>query len=359
MGVIERLISQKSDAAIGLAIPESATCWICLDGRSDNHEPLARACACRGEGGFCHLECIAQFAESREKESAVKGGVIEISLWTTCNTCRQPYSGQFNHDLAEVHWNTYKNKDPKQVQSFHDLRLALDHMGGALLDQHRIDEALEFTQRLYDLQKGQIVENGDGTQILHWIEPVEIAQTCNRLGGCFLRLGQLDRAMSVFCDGLNHTVSRKEGALLDSEIAGTEAVLLNNLAEVYVKRGEVSKAVPLRRQAHALREKVHGKNSYDYVQGAFSLGCVLLDGRNREEGIELIEESREIALRILGPLHHHVMKCDHLLEQLGAAVDRETNSSVVGRWEPNMATIIGLKSRADLNRKLVEVSGYL
>jgi len=282
-------------------------------------------------------------------------------VWTTCITCRQPYSGQFDADLAEVHWNMYRNKDPTQVQSFHNLRGALKHMGDALLDQLRLDEALKFCQRLYNLLKGQIVDNADGSSIIHWIEPVQIAQTCNTLGGCFLRLGKLDQAMSVFCDGLNYTVGRKEGAVLDSEIPGCEAVLLNNLAEVYVKRGEMSKAVPLRRQSYALREKVHGKNSYEYVNAAFSLGCVLLHDKNRAEGLDLIVESREIALRILGPLHPHVMKCDLLLEQLGAAVDCEVNPSPVGlgRCKPNWARIRGLKSRADLNRELVEVSSYL
>ena len=71
---------------------------------------------------------------------------------------------------------------------------------------------------VYNLLKSQIVDNADGSSIFHWIEPVEIAQTCNTLGGCFLRLGKLDQAMSVFCDGLNYTSGRKEGAVLDSEI---------------------------------------------------------------------------------------------------------------------------------------------
>lgn len=111
MGVLEKMMADKSDAA-RVDIPPSAACWICLDDTNDEEEKLARPCACRGESGFVHVSCAARFAESRDRQNEGKD-FIEYNAWEVCANCRQSWVGQFDLKLAELHYQLYKDRNPK------------------------------------------------------------------------------------------------------------------------------------------------------------------------------------------------------------------------------------------------------
>ena len=357
MGLLENYLSERADAANRLSVPDQATCWICLEGKSDNPNPLVRGCACRGEAGYGHLECIATFIKRKDDDNM--GKINFHDPWEVCLTCTQPYSGQFYHNLARLRWMTYKDLNPKQnADSFYKFRGALEHCSYSLLELHRLDEALVMSQQLYELQKSQTEILGNGRTNFVWNTPDEIADTCNLLGGCYLKLQRYDEALEIFQEGMNYASASchppgRGGIDADDSNSSIAGVLMNNIAEVYVKMGRFKEAIRLRRQSIAVREAKSGKNSMDYIDASFALGSVLLQSGEAEkgkEGVELIKESKMIAQRVLGPHHQHVMKCDLSL-QMG-----KHNSPVF--LDQNMAEVVGLISRTELNGSMVNISSY-
>jgi len=88
----------------------------------------------------------------------------------------------------------------------------------------------------------------------------------------------------------------------------------------------------------------------EWIIGSFAVGCDLLQNKKLDEARDLIGESKKRAELVLGPLHPHVMKCDHVLQN--------TLFGVVEQKRPT-GVVYGLKGRQDLNGKVVTVEGYL
>lgn len=88
MGKLEYLLSQKSDAANSLAIPKTATCWICLEGDEDpDNGPLFfGGRACRGGSGYRHAKCLISYAVSKENDNFRNGlSFADFDPWSVCN----------------------------------------------------------------------------------------------------------------------------------------------------------------------------------------------------------------------------------------------------------------------------------
>lgn len=71
---------------------------------------------------------------------------------------------------------------------------------------------------------------------------------------------------------------------------------------------------------------------------------------------KMIKASRDTARQVLGPHHEHVMKCECALASIpgnGRSLSEKPDDA---RF--NMATIRGLKNRADLNGRRVKVANY-
>ena len=362
MGKLEYLLSKRSDAAHRLAIPATAACWICLDGEEDGESdgPLVRNCGCRGDSGYFHIKCIARYAETKEDEMYATN-TRTCYPWTTCVTCLQPYMGKVDADLAHIHYERYKNLDPREgSEQFQKVREALEHIGSSYLAQDKPEKALRYCKRKYDVEKANIRETVWGQELKWFEEPLEFANTCNSLGGCYLKIDQLDDAMRIFEEGLQFTTSDVNTRNYSDNSAWAESFLLNSIAEVHAKREEFEKAVRLRKKVLVIREKADGKDSFGYAEGCFSLGCVLINTAKFDEGIDYVKQSKEIAMREMGPLHQHVLKCDALLTQMADIgwIPSDPESSIAQGMASNMAIVHGLISRSDLNGRWVQVSRY-
>jgi len=104
---------------------EGRTCWICLDGGSDEDgKPLLRECSCRGSAGYVHASCLIGYAEHKTKvdyESlpAIRNTKHAMKFrepWEKCSNCEQFYDvkGRLAVDLADafvdfVEWNYTNN----------------------------------------------------------------------------------------------------------------------------------------------------------------------------------------------------------------------------------------------------------
>ena len=255
-------MEDKADAANDLSIPSDAVCWVCLDNKDEQGKQLWRPCACRGEGGACHVSCIAKFAETKRKQA---GSGVQVDAWVGCVNCGQPWFGEFGLQIAQMRYEQYKGCDTSTCGGFHDLRDALLHYAEELLGRNRVDEAIELSQRVYDLDKTKCTRLGVGSFHFEWIVPWQFGETCNLRGGCLLKKGRYDEALLVFEEGRDVCDCRDSNGELSEENRNRDATLLNNIAEVYAKKGDAKKALKLRKQALDKREKLHGKNSREFT----------------------------------------------------------------------------------------------
>ena len=71
---------------------DAGACIICLDA---SPPPIQSGCACRGDGGLAHVDCLVQLAASQQ---AHRGNLV----WWRCQTCEQDFTGAMQVGLAEA-----------------------------------------------------------------------------------------------------------------------------------------------------------------------------------------------------------------------------------------------------------------
>ena len=71
---------------------DAGACIICLDA---SPPPIQSGCACRGDGGLAHVDCLVQLAASQQ---AHRGNLV----WWRCQTCEQDFTGAMQIGLAEA-----------------------------------------------------------------------------------------------------------------------------------------------------------------------------------------------------------------------------------------------------------------
>ncbi len=81
----------------------TATCFICYE---SDPSPMQSGCACRGDGGLAHVDCLAQVAISRAELSHR----WNASAWRQCQTCRQAFTGAMQMGLAEAWWSRMRDE---------------------------------------------------------------------------------------------------------------------------------------------------------------------------------------------------------------------------------------------------------
>lgn len=77
-------------ATSGSAAGDDA-CTICLE---SDPTPVQKGCACRGDAGLAHLDCLIQAASHKQESSGSAEG------WTECMTCNHLFNGSIAAGLA-------------------------------------------------------------------------------------------------------------------------------------------------------------------------------------------------------------------------------------------------------------------
>ena len=86
-----------------MAVPDGASCYICLDEGCDDEGKLVRDCSCRGSTGFAHLSCIVEYAKQKSQQDATSPTTKTfLAAWETCPNCNQLYQNQLSLDVASA-----------------------------------------------------------------------------------------------------------------------------------------------------------------------------------------------------------------------------------------------------------------
>jgi tetratricopeptide (TPR) repeat protein len=82
---------------------DDGACTICLDSEP---KPIQKGCACRGDAGLAHLDCLIQAAAHMQTSSGSMDG------WRECSTCHQIFNGEIARGLAtELSRRSEENPD--------------------------------------------------------------------------------------------------------------------------------------------------------------------------------------------------------------------------------------------------------
>jgi hypothetical protein len=72
-------------------------CIVCLEA---SPAPIQSGCACRGDSGLAHIDCLVRVAASQQAQRGTE-------LWWLCQTCKQPFTGAMQAGLAEA-WPNHR-----------------------------------------------------------------------------------------------------------------------------------------------------------------------------------------------------------------------------------------------------------
>ena len=109
-------------------------CIICLD---TSPPPIQMGCACRGDSGLAHIDCLVQLAESRKAQR-------ESAAWSQCRTCKQDFTGAMRTGLAVAWWSQVAG----QAES--DERLAAEsNLGRSLIEEGKYADAEPMLREIH------------------------------------------------------------------------------------------------------------------------------------------------------------------------------------------------------------------
>ena len=111
-------------------------CIICLD---TDPPPVQMGCACRGDSGLAHVDCLAQVAEHHAEPVGLK--------WHVCRTCKQAFTGKMLMGLA-LAWRS----QCALAESVRGERLAAEHnLIQALIGQGNYAQAEPMLRALHEV----------------------------------------------------------------------------------------------------------------------------------------------------------------------------------------------------------------
>jgi len=168
--------------------PPTASCYICLeDGTDSEGQPLLRNCACRGEAGWAHVACLANFADNKTMEAQRKQDhSIDISsFWNTCILCKTSHMQNMALAMADAFVKKYEHSD------IIGLRFAsLNSLARSRYNNEDFDGAFALLVRLQEMcdfltSKGSDVRRQEGNLL-------------SMIGGVFIVKEKFNDALSTF-----------------------------------------------------------------------------------------------------------------------------------------------------------------
>ena len=137
--------------------PPTASCYICLEHSAESSidQPLLRNCACRGDAGWAHVACLAEFAASKITEAQWEAEVQQerdqtidiLSFWGKCSLCKTSYMQYMAVAMAEAFVKQYEH-----LPDTNDLRFfSLFSLATSRFNVGDYDGALELSVRLQEL----------------------------------------------------------------------------------------------------------------------------------------------------------------------------------------------------------------
>jgi hypothetical protein len=250
----------------------SATCIICLE----SDPPAIRCgCACRGDSGLAHIDCLVSKAVWQQKH---RGDAV----WVTCQTCGQRFTGAMQMGLAENLWSRVCDLPRQSIRRLFGAQYRAD----CLCHEGHYEEALQINREVHDMLR----------QILGAEHPDTLRsflQMAEKLGymGMHLEAEQIERKV--------HLVRRQS---LGDEHPET-MMSAEQLGRTLARQQKLVEAAEILHLVHATRKRVFGDEHCSTLRCAHSLAETLSDMGGNTEAEQMMRATLRAQQRLLGEEH--------------------------------------------------------
>ena len=342
---------------------EQGRCTICLE--SAPVVPIQRGCACRGDAGLAHIQCMIDLAEYRDKN----GPVTEMPglAWIMCLVCKSHFTGAMKHALARA-W------------SERSLHLPTDHLMHVWSDQHLIEcaytagnyaEAETMARSMLDRNRTDLGETHPITlytktmlgNSLSCLERYKEAEKVQRevLAATSIVSGPRDRVTASQMSSLSNTLAKqrkfpealrlaKEAVAIlratgatgtvGAEDRDREKMFLTSasgLAHLFLEQGDSDGARTLYSEVLSMQSRILGPDHPETLSTKANLAATMSRQGNYEEAKRLEIEVLRTMQRVLGPTHPHTtfakenleytLRCAQALQAAGGATGAKSPGS--------------------------------
>ena len=348
---------------------EQAACIICLE---SGPAPIQRGCACRGDAGLSHIECMVRLAESRDETGRVSEMQGPGAAWVICLTCGTHFTGVMKQELA-LAWSERSRTLP------------VDHLQRVRSDQHRA-ECLHAAGKYAEAAKLARSTLAQYTRLLGYTHPLALYSStilCNSLFsmGKYVEaekaqrevlaatrrvLGPRDIVTASQMSALANTLGRQrkfpeavrlardavailraDGATDGATDGDQEKMFLTAasvLAHLFGEQGDHAGARALWCEVLSAQARVLGPEHPDTLQTKANLAATISRQGSYDEAKRLEIDVLRAMRRVLGPAHALTLEVEaNLRHTLRCAQEARTTRGPV----PVVLTSKASKSKAD------------
>ena len=299
-----KLALEYRRAALGFGAPRTVSvCSICLD---SDPPPIQRGCACRGEAGLAHIDCMVKYAKATEDRDSG-------AAWMACGTCKQLFTGKMRQALGLNFWQSVKGLSPgHEKRQTATLTYARCH-----LEEGRYKEA--------ELLARELLATGNDDERMFFAAHSALSKALlsqGKLAEAAKNLREARRAAEASASrhfaaeatGDLATVLGMQGNYVEAEKEGRSCVKqfrslygdehsttlanISHLANHLMSQDKLDEAEILYRRVHEAQTRVLGKEHQHTLNSATSLGRALFARKKYTEAEPLHRHALASAKRL-------------------------------------------------------------
>ena len=277
-------------------------CNICL---SSAGQVVQRGCACRGDVGWVHLECMVQLANHDDPKPTTDS----LDVWRRCKTCKQEFTGSIQLGLARALTGQLTSPQAQaralaepegtraKAEAFCALLSATCNLAIAYADHgdYAQAEVLELTA----LEHERLVLGKDHQSTL---------ETAGNLVATRLQQGKHAEAEMLMLETLP-VQKRVLGPTHPYTLR-----MCSHQAMCYTARGKYSEAEVIMTETMAIQKEVLGEAHPHRLMCAYNLALIYTEQGKHAEAEALLRETLVIQMRVLGHAHPGTRKTSVLLD---------------------------------------------
>ena len=287
---------------------------------------MLRNCACRGDAGWAHVACLAEFAASKVTEAQQNQDPVDtVSFWGSCILCKTPYMLNVALAMAEACVKQYEHLPDTNVLRFS----SLCSLASTRYNVDDYDGAVEMCDRLLKICD---VLTSEGIDVRRQEETIHII-----MGGVFFKKQQFEDALLAF--------ERQRDICVAVNGPNSPEVKENNKMLVIMKKQIGIEGYGHQEKGDTAAELVKARKNFREIQESVVISDKLLihmrlvlalrnDGRP-QESMELFEKLVAESRQTLGPDHPDTLRYENaanLYRQkvLQSNTSMASNSSAAG-----------------------------
>jgi hypothetical protein len=289
-------------------------CVVCYESQPP---PIQSGCACRGDGGLAHINCMVQAAVWQQ---ARRGA----DAWCECQTCKQFFTGAMLTGLAKAWWTRvrdYEEDNDERLGAAGNLAQSL-YGEGEYAEAERIFRSVHRTyMRVLGAEHpNSLMMASEIALCLSYQEQYAKAEYIDRevyairkrvlgaehpatlMSASNLAACQSHQGKSAEAEQMNRKINVVRERVLGADPPDT-LMSASNLAFDLNRQGKYAEAETINRQVHRMETRLLGAAHPNTLSSGCNLAVGLFNQRKYTESEQLLEAVVEARRRVLGTAH--------------------------------------------------------